>query len=321
MSALHLPARDIPVPSSVSLEAQSFLSMGSLHDDLMMYPAIDDTEGWRTYVRNTEGIIGADFIARADKVDVAVEQREIGGVTVNVATPAGLDQDDERVVLDIHGGGLILGGRSICTATTKLAAATTGLRTWGPDYRMAPDHPYPAALDDCLVVYRALLEERPPERVVVTGMSAGGNLSAALVVRAQDEGVPPPAALVLQTPELDLTESGDSFETNLGIDTVLGRLGPMNELYANGHDLAHPYLSPLFADVTGFPPTMLTAGTRDLFLSNAVRMHRALRKAGVEAELHILEAAPHGGFQGTAPEDADLALEAARFICKHCPPS
>jgi acetyl esterase/lipase len=125
------------------------------------------------------------------------------------------------------------------------------------------------------------------------------------------------------TPEVDLTESGDSFQTNLGLDGVLTEsLMPANRLYAAGHDLAHPYLSPLFGDFTkGFPPTLLSTGTRDLFLSNTVRMHRALRRAGVPAELHVLEAAPHGGFMGAAPEDRELDLEVRRFVETNLQPS
>src|SRR5262249_46997299 len=95
---------------------------------------------------------------------------------------------------------------------------------------------------------------------------------------------------------------------------VLGRLMQTNLLYANGHDLGHPYLSPLFADVTGFPPTFLQAGTRDLFLSNTVRMHRKLRNAGVDAELHVCEAMPHGGCGGGAPEDIEMRVEMRRFL-------
>jgi epsilon-lactone hydrolase len=161
-----------------------------------------------------------------------------------------------------------------------------------------------------------LLQQRSPQEIVVGGGSAGANLAAALLLRARDEGLPLPAAAVLLTPEVDLTESGDSFSTNLGIDSVLTRsLMPANLLYAAGTDLAHPYLSALFGDFTkGFPPTLLASGTRDLFLSNTVRMHRALRAADIEAELHVLEAAPHGGFYGSAPEDAALAKEVRRFI-------
>lgn len=90
-----------------------------------------------------------------------------------------------------------------------------------------------------------------------------------------------------------------------------------NELDAGGADLSHPYLSPLFGDLRGFPPTYLQSGTRDLFLSNGVRMHRALRRAGVDAELHIFEAMPHGGFQGNTPEDLELASEVSRFVNAH----
>lgn len=200
----------------------------------------------------------------------------------------------------------------------RSAMGQTGAVTWAVDYRMPPDHPYPAPLDDCVAVYRALLRDHRPEDVVVGGASAGGNLAAALILRARDEGLPLPAAAVLLTPELDLTESGDSFRTNMGVDNVLSRsLMPANLLYAAGHDLAHPYLSPLFGDFSkGFPPTFVSAGTRDLFLSNAVRMHRALRSAGIEAELHVIEAAPHGGFFG-APEDAELDREARRFVDAH----
>jgi acetyl esterase/lipase len=119
---------------------------------------------------------------------------------------------------------------------------------------------------------------------------------------------------VLLSPELDLTESGDSFQTNIGIDNVLtSSLRDSIALYAGQHDLEDPYLSPLFGEVERFPPTFLQAGTRDLFLSNAVRMHRKLRAAGVAADLHVFEAMPHGGFFG-APEDHDLAAETRRFV-------
>ena len=115
----------------------------------------------------------------------------------------------------------------------------------------------------------------------------------------------------------DLTESGDSFRTLNGIDNALQPLMNVNLVYANGADLSDPYLSPLFGDLRGFPPTFLQAGTRDLFLSNTVRMHRALLAAGVEAELHVFEAMPHGGFGGGTPEDRDLAQSVLAFLERH----
>lgn len=132
----------------------------------------------------------------------------------------------------------------------------------------------------------------------------------------RDEGLPLPAAAVLMTPELDLTESGDSFSTLLGVDTALtSRLMPANLLYAGGHDLAHPYLSPLVGDFAqGFPPTFLQSWTRDLFLSNTVRMHRALRD--VEAELHVFEAATQVMLM-VGPEAEDRTREVRRFVDTH----
>ena len=149
---------------------------------------------------------------------------------------------------------------------------------------------------------------------MVSGASAGGNLAAALCLRARDEGLPLPAGLVLVSPEADLTESGDTFATNLGIDHTLGSLMEANLLYAAGHDLTDPYLSPLFADFAGeWPPTILTSGTRDLYLSNTVRLHRRLRAAGHAADLHVWEAMAHAGFMG-APEDLELVAELRRFV-------
>ncbi|WP_029431565.1 alpha/beta hydrolase [Blastococcus sp. URHD0036] len=302
----------VPLPSSVSEAARQVLAVPRVAAD---WPAQDDVEGWERLVAASDASLQERFPADAFPVDV--EERQVGGVRTFVARPPGTPDDAGPVYLDVHGGALIMGGGELCRSFTAMTAMSTGLTTWGVDYRMPPRHPYPAGLDDCVAVYRALLEVREPADVVVGGASAGGNLAAALVVRAREEGLPMPAALVLNTPELDLTESGDSFTTNLAFDNVLGPLLEVNRLYAAGADLADPHLSPLFADVTGFPPTFLQAGTRDLFLSNAVRMHRRLRAAGVEAELHVGEAMPHGGFGGTAPEDVELAAERRRFVDRH----
>jgi epsilon-lactone hydrolase len=239
-------------------------------------------------------------------------------VPVFVITPRVLHVDKEFIYLDIHGGGLVMGGGELCRAFGMATAARVGATVWAVDYKMPPDHPYPAALDDCLAVYRALLKTCRPEKIVVGGGSAGGNLAAATILRARDEGLPLPSAAFLGTPELDLSESGDSFRANLGLDARLTEsLMPANLLYAGGHSLSDPYLSPLFGDFSkGFPPTILTAGTRDLFLSNAVRMHWALRAQGIPAELFIDEAGSHGGFAG-CPESEQMLREIDRFLNEH----
>ena len=153
------------------------------------------------------------------------------------------------------------------------------MQVWSVDYRMPPDHPYPTTVDNCLAAYRRLLEERRPEEVILGGASAGGNLVAATVLKARDEGLPIRTACVMISPCTDLTQDGDTWNTNEGVDTVMrGSFMPCFELYADGHDLRNPYLSPVYGDFTkGFPPTILTSGTRDKLLSDTVRFHRALR--------------------------------------------
>ncbi|MBL7487553.1 alpha/beta hydrolase fold domain-containing protein [Frankia sp. AgB1.9] len=315
LPSLHLPARDIPIPSSVSAEARAILA--APRQAAAAYPPPDDVPAWKAMIAAQDAAVAAMVDSRPVDAAVTVEDAEFDGVPVYVVTPPGATEG--RVYLELHGGALILGGGLICRGMAARTAARIGAQVWSVDYRMPPDHPYPTPLKDCVAVYRALLKDHRPEQIVIGGGSAGGNLAAALLLRARDEGLPLPAALVLNTPEVDLTESGDSFQTNLGLDPVLQRsLMPVNLLYAAGHDLTDPYLSPLFGDFTkGFPPTMLTTGTRDLFLSNTVRLHRALRAAGIRADLHVMEAAGHGGFLGMAPEDTELDREIRRFVDAH----
>jgi acetyl esterase/lipase len=314
-NALHVPAREIPVPAHLSPQAQAWLSMPRPAGGAG-YPALDDAEGWRRHVAASDAMIMQMYMGGRSPAGLTIEEITMDGVAGFTLVPEGVTEADRRVYLDIHGGALIMGAGEVCKAMAMGTASTLGARVIAVDYRMPPDHPYPASLDDCLTVYRALLRDYEPKDIIVGGGSAGGNLAAAMLLRARDEGLPLPAAAVLGSPEVDLTESGDSFHTNAGIDGM-GSLMQANLLYAGSADLTDPYISPLFGDFTkGFPPTMLSAGTRDVFLSNAVRMHRALRDAGIEAELHILEAAAHGAFGGSTPEEASLNRETRRFCEK-----
>jgi acetyl esterase/lipase len=319
---VRIEGRVVPFPKSISPQAQAYLE-GRVTPDgvplsaLRPHPALDDFAGWMAQKASVNDMIVQILSGAGGDLRSTVETIVLNGAVVHLATPAEPPADD-RAYLDIHGGGLVHGGGEPCRLGARTRADQHGVRAYAVDYRMPPEHPYPAALDDCMAAYRALLDRYAPQNIIIGGGSAGGNLAAATVLRARDEGLPPPAALVLTTPELDLTESGDTFETNRLLDVMLSRpLMTSNLLYAAGHDLAHPYLSPLFGDFTkGFPPTFLQAGTRDLFLSNTVRMHRALRRAGVPVELHVFEGMPHGGFMN-APEDLELAAEISRFVAEH----
>jgi acetyl esterase/lipase len=191
------------------------------------------------------------------------------------------------------------------------------------DYRMPPEAYFPAAIDDTIAVLKAAQAMVPARNVGLFGSSAGGGLTLATVLKAKQDGVPLPAAIAPGTPMADLTEAGDTFHTNAMIDNVLiaraASCDTRARLYANGHDLKDPLLSPVNGDLRGFPPTMLLSGTRDLLLSNTVRMHRKLRQAGVESVLEVFEGQPHGAWyrDASVPESKDAFEEIARFFDKH----
>jgi epsilon-lactone hydrolase len=317
---IHLPARDIPIPSSVSAEAQQVLALGSLAPP-PAWPSLDDFEGWRELVRLQDEMIQGILEGMLGGDDVAVRELDVDGVRVFVAVGERANPEDRRVYLDIHGGAWAFQGGEVCGLLARAVARSVNVPVWSVDYRRPPDHPWPDPVKDCLSVYRSLLQDRHSGEIVVGGTSAGGNIAAAMLLKARDDGLPLPAAAVLNTPATDLTTSGDTWKTNVGLDNLLtGSENVPMSLYARDQDLRDPLVSPLFADFSkGFPPTILTTGTRDLLLSDTVRMHRALRTGGIEADLHVWEAGGHGLFLNMAPEDADRAAEIQRFLDRHWP--
>ena len=171
------------------------------------------------------------------------------------------------------------------------------MRVISIDYRMPPDFPYPAALDDAMAVSGELVKTNDPKKMAIFGTSTGNGMTLAMVLRAKAEKLPFPAAIAPGVPWSDMTKTGDSYIANEMVDNVLvsnnGWLGDAAKLYANAHDLKDPLLSPVYGAFRGFPPTILTTGTRDFFLSNAVQVHRKLREVGVEAMLNIFERQSH----------------------------
>lgn len=314
---LRLAGRTIPWPRSVSADAVAALKAAHSQPRATM-PDPTDTDAWHAVIAQIDAGMAAAYAGPPDPT-VTVDSGTFAGVAVHRARPRALPAGDRRLYIEIHGGALVFGAGAFARACGVRAAGNFGVEAVAIDYRMPPDHPYPAALDDCVAVYAAEVERRGAGNIIVGGGSAGGNLAAALLLRAKAQSLPMPAALLLLSPEVDLTESGDSFETLMGIDPVLkSRLTESIALYAQGRRLDDPFLSPLFGDLAGFPPTLLQSGTRDLFLSNTVRMHRKLRSAGVDAELHLFEAMPHGGFFAE-PEDGEKDKEIARFVAAHWP--
>ena len=312
---LHLGPRIIPPPKSISENARRFL--GNLFPSPPQ-PAPTDVDAWRKVVAGANAMFEPMIDHWLTESAATVETQTIAGVTVHKATPHTIKYPD-RAHLRIHGGAWVFMGGKFSKGEAAVTAAQMGCVTYGLDYRMPPDHPYPAAVEDGLAVYREMLKDYKPGRIAVSGASAGGNLSATVTLKIRDTGLPMPGAVGLLTPATDLTSTSDTLKTNLGIDTVLRPGGNVIPLYAGGHDLTDPYISPLFGDFSnGFPPTFLQSGTRDVLLSDTVRMHRRLLQAGIHAELHVWEAMPHGGFGGIfgnpTPEDEEMAQALVDFV-------
>jgi len=232
-------------------------------------------------------------------------------------------ENRNRLLVHVHGGCYVLGGGESATTEAIYMAGFGHFKVLSVDYRRPPEFPYPAALDDAMQVWKGALKMAQPRSMAIFGTSAGGALTLSMVLRAKQEGLPLPAAIAPGTPMSDLTGVGDSFHTNYLVDNVLvgsnGRCDAMARLYANGHDLKDPLLSPVYGDMRGFPATILTTGTRDLLLSNTVRVHRKLRQAGVEAQLEVFEGQSHAHYMrdGSAPETQEAFEEIARFFDKH----
>jgi acetyl esterase/lipase len=191
------------------------------------------------------------------------------------------------------------------------------------EYRMPPEAYFPAALDDGITVWKAALKTTDAKNMAIFGTSAGGALTLEMVLKAKELGLALPGAIAPGTPMSDVTKVGDTFYTNAMLDNVLvspsGFCDDGAKVYANGHDMKDPLLSPVYGDMKGFPPTILTSGTRDLLLSNTVRVHRKLRQAGVDATLQIYEGMSHAHYlrDDTAPETREVFEEIARFFDQH----
>lgn len=316
---IHMPARVVPVPASVSAEAAAFLRTPRA-PQVDLADLASDPAAWQAFIDTSNAVMEPriEQMMAALEGRATVETTEMAGVTVHVARPTSVPEERrDWVRMTVHGGAFVLLGGRFAAAEAGLAAAQSQCLAIGVDYRMPPEHPFPAAVDDVIAVYEAVLAENPAARVAISGGSAGANIAPGAVLKARDNGLPMPRCLLLSTPHADLTESGDSFVVNNGLDHMLRDVTAPSRMYAGDEDLRNPYLSPVFGDFDkGFPPTMIATGTRDLLLSPSVMLHRALRRAGIDADLHVWDAAPHGNFP-VAPERTEQAVEEELFIAKH----
>lgn len=312
-----VPERPLPVPDTVSPALQAIIAR-PLPPGWDAIPA--NADEWRGLAAASAAAVAPDIARIRERLGLVIEPDTIAGVPVfRIAPPPGAPARGGRRLMHLHGGGYVLFPGEAGAGEGMLMAGLQGFEVVSVDYRMPPDHPFPAALDDAAAVWAALAAETPPDRMGVFGSSAGGGLTLALMLRLKAEGRPLPAAIAPGTPWVDLSGGGDSRNANAFVDNVLvsdsGWCGATAPLYAAGRDLRDPLLSPIFGALSGLPPAILTTGTRDLFLSDTVRMHRALRRAGVDAVLQVFEGESHSQFlEPFVPETEEAFAEIAAFL-------
>src|SRR5579883_2125000 len=322
---VHLGPREIPIPALISSKAQSAMKDAYARPTIKLPEATADRQTWKRAIAAADRAYAPLAKATLNSAAAKVEPRTIGGVTVYVGRADAIPPSRaHRAILYIHGGAFILlADGPYAEGLAASSAALCRCTSYSVNYRAPPDYPFPAALDDIVAVYRELLKSYAPRDIAIEGESAGGNLAAAATLKIRDLGLPMPAMAILLSPAVDLTVSGDSHRTNLGLDAVLKNdLPAVIALYGGGQDLRQPYLSPVFGDFNkGFPPTFIKAGGREILLSDAILMHRALRRAGIEADLEIWEGMSHGPFSAKphsdVPEDQEVLSEIRDFLGRH----
>ena len=317
----EVPVRVLPVPRTVSPQLQKSIANAALAPRLAPEDAPKTADDWRRHAAaNNAQTLKMTPMLQA-RFPFEVELKTIAGVTVREITPASLDPAKAgRVLIHLHGGGYVMNGGEASISEGVLAAHRARTRVLSVDYRMPPDHPFPAAIEDAVAVWTAVIQDHAPASVGVFGASAGGGLTLALCLKLKALGLALPGAIAPSTPWTDLAGESDSYATNAHVDGIFsdyaGAPAGMARLYANGASLRDPLISPVHGDFTGFPPAILTTGTRDILLSDTVRVYRAMRAAGVEARLEVHEAMSHAeyAFAATSPESAVVYQDIAAFF-------
>jgi len=245
--------------------------------------------------------------------EVTVTAAALGGVPTAEITVDGIEP--RHVVLYFHGGVYVMGDAFLAAGLASQVGRRTRAKVISVDYRLAPEHPYPAAIDDALAAYQALLRGgTAPADIAFAGESAGGGLAIATLVNARDHGLPLPAAAFVMSPYADLTLAGTTMETKREADPLLSRESLQARVadYTSGQDAALGLISPIFADLSGLPPLIIQAGTHEVLLDDAVRLAHQAATADVEVILDITPGVPHV-FQAYYPilDEAAAALDRA----------
>jgi monoterpene epsilon-lactone hydrolase len=307
--------RVVPLPQTVSSQAQAYLTQ-----PIVDPPPNETLSAKRT---RTDAYHHKDADAYLALYPVKIAESSIAGVPVHIITPMDPVSADHanRVIVNLHGGGFTTDSGSL-TESIPIANLTK-TKVVAVLYRLAPEHPFPAAVDDAVTVYKELLKTYQPQHIVIYGASAGAILTAETAVKLKQLGLPLPAALGLFTVSGDLSQVGDTQ----AIYSVTGLAGRMSIPRQDGRWLTDyvgstnpkdPVLSPLYADLHGMPPALFLTSTRDMLLSGTTTLHRAFLRVGDDAQLVVFEALNHGFWYDAAlPESKEANEIIAHFFDTH----
>jgi acetyl esterase/lipase len=252
--------------------------------------------------------------------DMRVRAGQLGGVPVEWIQPAGIENGP--VLFHLHGGGYVLGNPAGSRPFTTLFAREARARVVSVDYRLAPEHPFPAAVDDALAAYRALLlQGQDPARLAIGGESAGGGLTVALLLAARDAGLPMPACAFAVSPWVEMSCMAQSFATRAAVDPLLTRraLKEMADAYLDGAREENPLASPLHGDLSGLPPLLIHVGSDEVLFDDAVGLHARAAAHGVETSFEVWDGMIHVWhmFHALLPEGARATRAIADFTRSH----
>lgn len=305
--------RVVPVPTTISPEAQKMLAR------VVSDAAVPQTlEQRRTGTDKWQAGAGE---ASKKLYPVNIASDTIAGVPVRVVTPLSIAPDKrDRVLINLHGGGFNSDSGSLTESIP--IANLTGTKVIAVLYRLAPEHPFPAAVDDAVAVYKELLKTYKPEHIGIYGTSAGAILTAEVTVKLKQLKLPLPGATGIFSGMGDFSQNGDSIAI-YALNGFSGHLDPPKPEvhdgeYCGSTNPKDPVLSPVYADLAGFPPTLFVTSGRDLLLSGTTILHRAYLRAGVDAELVVFEALPHAFWNNPElPESKEADKIVAGFFDKH----
>ena len=306
-------------PQAASEELKSHIESVESTSEIEVPRHLKDWKELREKVSDSRGI---SIEGLSSLLDVDIARDRIDSIPIFRIFPREVKR--EGLFVHLHGGAFTFEGGDMAAVEGAIIASQTHMEVISIDYRLSPEFPFPSGLEDIFTVYRGIRESSPMRKIAVGGSSAGGNLTLALTHYLKKEGMDLPAVLYLGTPRTDLSNKSDSLDILEGVDPRIpsfreGIIEATERLYVATSSREDPLISPIYGDFSGFPPTYLVTGTRDILLSDTIRVHRKLRQSGVEASLNVYEGLFHAAYvsAGFSPEFYQVYGELSEFLGTH----